>query len=378
VDPLPNLLIHACDQRREGVPRAAVRRGDTNAVSEPHNLFGSVIRFLQGERLDLTPSNVFLYAELARSLDIAGLAHTLEPELTRETDFDNAIPRLIHCDFEPLSIFFLQNIEKLQTNPEIWTVPYQILIRAPRSADARFASDLSRFRFAFRCAIHFPDCVKELFTREFVQAIPVDVVSVLVSDDEFSCLERTLPFLFSVVDRRCTENRELRTEINGLRQSSEEIGETIAELETELGMLETFTGTIENRLKAFEANFRGMQAALEHMPIDRFAAEFAALKGRVMSSRTNAEFVAQFQELKASAQRLTELAQRMVVMLPKRRNAWLAQMEQCDATIKAGDPLAQQMKPTEELISLIDRQLLQLTAICSEAKTYVTDCRTAG
>jgi hypothetical protein len=83
------------------------------AVADPHHLFEFVIGFLHGGQLDLTPSNVFPYSALARSLDIAALSHALEPELTRETDFDNAMPRLIHCDFEPLSIFFLQNIEKL-------------------------------------------------------------------------------------------------------------------------------------------------------------------------------------------------------------------------------------------------------------------------
>jgi chromosome segregation ATPase len=217
-----------------------------------------------------------------------------------------------------------------------------------------------------------------LFTAEFVRAIPVDVVAVLVCEEEFAGLDLMLPFLFSIVEQRCAENRGLRTEINALRQSSEEVGETIARLDAELATLETFAGTKESRLRAFEANFRRMQATLEQMQLDKFTAEFAEIRGRAMSSRTGAEFGAAFQELKASAQRLTELAQRMVVMLPKRRNAWLAHMEQWDATIKAAEPLAQQLKPTEELINLIDRQLLQLTTIWTEAKAYVAACRTTG
>lgn len=186
-------------------------------IDDSSHLFGSVIDFLYGSPINITPSNAYSLKNLADFLQIQPLINNLQPYINAETDLENVIPRLLAKQTESDFHFLTEHIEELASKPEIYELPKEILLSTIHSQQSRFSNDDSRYLFAFRCAAHTPGVAEELFTREYTQTIPSSILARIVQDQEFACLESKIPSIFDLSRRTMDEITSIRIETSHLR-----------------------------------------------------------------------------------------------------------------------------------------------------------------
>lgn len=186
-------------------------------IDDSSHLFGSVIDFLYGRPINITPSNAYSLKNLADFLQIQPLINNLQPYIDAETNLENVIPRLLAKQTESDLHFLTEHIEELSSRPEIYELPKEILLLTIHSQESKFSNDDSRFLFACRCAAHAPGVAEELFTREYTQTIPSSVLARIVEDQEFSCLESKIPSIFDLSRRTQDEITSIRIETSQLR-----------------------------------------------------------------------------------------------------------------------------------------------------------------
>jgi hypothetical protein len=262
--------------------------------------------------------------------------------------------------------FVLEEIERIVLDPGVFTVRPAVLSEVIMSAEAKFASPLSRYRFAFRAALKVDGLVDGLFTREFMAGIPPDVLSEIIGEEEFAPLDGRLPF-FAAVGRAVSETAALRTEAAAARAGIARFSEAIPVLRAEAERLENLTLRLRERSRAAEARMRKMQEAIESDAVRDIHVAFSPLRDKVLPSRSITNIREGLRRAEEETQTGNRLADHMKVMLPEKRAEWKRNLAEWTTELNKFSQCVASLVPTDDAAATVDSALFAASRIARTA-----------
>ena len=205
-------------------------------LDDNQNLMPLVMDFLHGKKININSENDFYLDKIARQLEIQPLIEAVSESLNEELSVSNIIPRIIqhYEENDPkLMNFLLENIDDIQSDQCIFTLPKELLVTICQSPEANFQSESSKFSFKLKCCAHFLD-ETELFMKENEYLLlPFDVIRDLVTQEEFAPLDGKIPTLL-IVQNLLQKISDNKSKINELEEISKKMTEEIKALQEEL------------------------------------------------------------------------------------------------------------------------------------------------
>lgn len=173
-------------------------------IKDPGDVFSDVLKFLQYEKIDITPLNVYDFDSIASYFEIDALKKKIKLIMESKTSVENVIPRLLHDpNNRQLLLFFVENIGEITNKQNIFLLPSNILLQAAQSD--RFMDPIDHYLFIFDCCLQYPELITSFLSDDEVQNIPEEAIEILLTNPKYSELDTKIPtFVIAIKLQRIT------------------------------------------------------------------------------------------------------------------------------------------------------------------------------
>lgn len=161
-------------------------------IKDPGDVFSDVLKFLQYEKIDITPLNVYDFDSIASYFEIDALKKKIKLIMESKTSVENVIPRLLHDpNNRELLLFFVENIGEITNKQNIFLLPSNILLQAAQSDS--FMDPIDHYLFIFDCCLQYPELITSFLSDDEVRNIPEEAIEILLTNPKYSELDSKIP-----------------------------------------------------------------------------------------------------------------------------------------------------------------------------------------
>jgi hypothetical protein len=211
-----------------------------------------------------------------------------------------------------------------------------------------------------------------LFTPQFVAAIPPDILSALVRREEFSQLDRRVPF-FAAAIREVAATAALRSEVASARAGIGRLSVVVPALRAEGERIEIACGKMRERNRVAEETFARARTALAREPLCDLHMCFAPLREKVVSTRAIVDLQDKLRRAVEETKTGNRLAEHMRVMLPERRAEWKRNLEEWGQELALLSECFGRIQSTDDIAAKVDCGLFLAFSVAQAAEKQIAD-----